>query len=473
MLMASARTISTVTGGMLEPANSGVVAKGVAIDSREVVAGGVFIAFPGDHFDGHDFLGEAIDHGARVLVVASERAEGLAVLDAAVRRGIAVIRVPDGKRALQQLAAWHRERTGATVIGVTGSSGKTTTKDLLLAVLSISMRVVATERNLNNEIGVPLTILRADSDTDAIVCEMGMRGAGQITDLTDIAAPDLGLITNVGTSHIELLGTRDAIAEAKGELAVALPADGALFLNGDDAYSGTIAGKTAAKVVTYGLSADADVRAENIELDEMSLPSFDLITEGGRVCERVALTLSGRHNVYNALAAAAVGLHLGVSPADVVRGLAEATVTGMRMEVFESARGIVVVNDAYNANPSSMRAALDTLASMAARNRRIAVLGDMAELGSLTELAHFELGGRVAELGIDVLVTVGERAKRIAEGATAGGMDTACVRPCVRAEEASEVLDDLLETGDVVLVKASRVMALERVVEGIVTPRAE
>ncbi len=482
-MMASARTIASVVDGILDPPNSGVVAKGVSIDSREVRAGNVFIAFPGDNFDGHDFLGQALERGARVLVIAEERAGDLPVVETAIRRGVAVIRVEDGKAALQRLAAWHRERLGATVIGVTGSSGKTTTKDLLLSVLSTSMRVVATERNLNNEIGVPLTLLRADSTTDAIVCEMGMRGAGQITDLTDIAAPNIGLITNVGTSHIELLGTQDAIADAKAEIAAALPADGALFLNGDDAYSDKIAQKTDAAVITYGLAENADVRAENIELDAMSLPSFDLVAAAGadaaadgdteETRRRVSLGISGRHNVYNALAAAAVGLHLGVTPDGVARGLAEAAFTGMRMEVFESASGVVVINDAYNANPSSMRAALDTLASMSAAGRRIAVLGDMAELGSLTELAHFELGEYVARLGIDALVTVGERARRIVEGAAAGGMSAEFLRPCAVAEEASEVLDDLLEAGDVVLVKASRVMALERVVEGIVTPRAE
>jgi len=329
--------------------------------------------------------------------------------------------------------------------------------------------VVSTEGNSNNELGVPLTILRASMDTDVLVVEMGMRGLGQIADLCAIARPTLGLITNVGTSHIEILGSQDAVASAKGELVAALPSTGCAFLNGDDATSATIAKLSAAPVIRWGLSPECDVTARDILLDQESRPSFDVVFARGTV--RVTLPVPGRHNVYNALAAAALALHLGVEPEVIAAGLSAASLSAMRMQVFTAASGITVINDAYNANPVSMRAAIETLAEMHADGRRIAVLGDMAELGSLTEVAHFRMGEQVARLPIDALVTVGPRAMRIAQGARAEGMDPEAVRACTDVVEAIEVLDDLLEPGDVVLVKASRVMGLEAVCEGIVNPR--
>ncbi|MHB8925914.1 MAG: UDP-N-acetylmuramoyl-tripeptide--D-alanyl-D-alanine ligase, partial [Coriobacteriia bacterium] len=354
------------------------------------------------------------------------------------------------------------------VIGVTGSTGKTTTKDFVRSVLGTRMNVVATEGNRNNELGVPLTVMEAGAETGALVVEMAMRGPGQIRALADIARPTAGLITNVGVSHVEILGSEEAIAAAKGELAEAIPERGRVFLNGDDAWSDTLAGRTAAAVTRYGLGETCDVRATGVGVNELGNPTFVLECEQGTA--EVVLPVPGRHNVYNALAAAAIGLYLEVSLEDAVRGLEEATFTHMRMEIFQSATDVTIINDAYNANPTSMRAALGALADVPARGRRVAVLGDMAELGSLTELAHFKLGEIVAESPVDVLVTVGERALRIADGALAVGMPADRVRPCATPDEASEVLDDLLEAGDVVLVKASRVMGLERVVEGIIQP---
>jgi UDP-N-acetylmuramoyl-tripeptide--D-alanyl-D-alanine ligase len=337
-------------------------------------------------------------------------------------------------------------------------------------VLATQMRVVSTHGNRNNELGVPLTVLQAGSDTDALVVEMGMRSIGQIARLAEIAQPDVGLITNVGTSHIEILGSQDLIARAKGELIAAVPPQGAALLNGDDAYSELHAANARASVTLYGLGEKCDVRAVDIELDEMSRASFQLISPQGDV--RVKLGIPGRHNVYNALAAAAVGLRLAVPLDKIAEGLAGAVMTEMRMETFSSASGVTVINDAYNANPTSMRAAIETLASMAALGRRIAVLGDMAELGSLTELAHFELGVFLAEQPIDLLVTVGPKAKRFADGALAENRSAETIMSCDDASEAATLLEELLEAGDVVLVKASRVMGLEQVVERIVNPSA-
>jgi UDP-N-acetylmuramoyl-tripeptide--D-alanyl-D-alanine ligase len=388
------------------------------------------------------------------------------IVATATASGAAIVRVADTTRAIQDLARHHRSRLRCAVVGVTGSSGKTTTKDMLSAVLGTSLRVVATDANRNNELGVPLTVFAADAETDVLVVEMGMRGEGQIAELCSVARPTIGLITNVGVSHIELLGSQDAIARAKGEIVACLPAEGTAVLNGDDTYSSTIAAGSPAPVLRYGLSEDCDVRATDIELDESGRARFTLVGSAGSTT--VALSAPGRHNVYNALAAAAVGGLLGVSAEDIARGLGSAQFTAMRMQVFTTPDGITVVNDAYNANPASMRAALDTLEALVVEGRHIAVLGDMAELGSLTELAHFELGESVARHDVDLLFAVGPRASRIAEGARAEGMAAEAVLHDDDAEVVAAAVYRALAPGDAVLVKASRVMGLESVVQRIV-----
>jgi UDP-N-acetylmuramoyl-tripeptide--D-alanyl-D-alanine ligase len=466
MLTINVDTILAVTGGELLGGSREKIANNVCVDSRCVSSGCVFVALPGERVDGHDYALTAIDDGARVLVV-TRAADVLAyVLRRATQRDVAVVRVDDALRAVASLAAYHRSRLHCAVLGITGSTGKTTTKDFVTSVLATSKRVVATFGNRNNELGVPLTVLQADNSTEVLVVEMGMRGMGQIAQLCQIAHPTMSLVTNVGTSHIELLGSQDAVARAKGELVACLAADGVAFLNGDDEYSAQIAATTVAPVVLYGLSEGCAVRAVDIELDAESRASFTLMS--GAASARVSLAVPGRHNVYNALAAAAVGLQLGIAPETIAEGLAGASLSAMRMQVLSTATGITVVNDAYNANPTSMRAAVETLASMQTGARRVAVLGDMAELGSLTELAHFQLGEQVARLGIDALVTVGPRARRIAEGALAHGMSNEAVRSFDSTPAACESVLDLVGSGDVVLVKASRVMGLEAVIDRIV-----
>lgn len=469
MLTANAATVVEAVAGTLLAGAMDTVANGVAIDSRNLDPGAVFFALGGERVDGHDYLSEAVLRGARVLVV-SRPLDALGEVTAqAAERGVAIIGVGDVLVALQDLAAWHRSRLRCPILGITGSSGKTTTKDFTAAVLGTELRVVCTEGNRNNEIGVPLTIFGAGSTTDVLVVEMGMRGLGQIARLCEIARPTMGLVTNVGTAHVEVVGSESAIVTAKGELVGAVPATGAVFVNGDDPGSSPLADLAKAPVTRYGLSDACDVRATDVMLDGESRASFSLRISGEAPVE-VRLPLPGRHNVYNALAAAAVGSRMGLTAETIAAGLAATNVSAMRMQVFTSATGVTVINDAYNANPASMKAAVETLAAMRVPGRRIAVLGDMAELGSLTELAHFDLGELVARSGVDVLVTVGERAVRIAEGARAEGMEPEMVRPCRTPEEASEVLDDIAGQGDAVLVKASRVMGLERVVEGIVVP---
>lgn len=469
MLRASVDTIVNVTGGELICGDRDAYASDIAIDSRACAPRCLFVAIEGEHADGHDYLDSALENGARVLMVTRDPGALTPVLTTALTRGASVVRVEDPIRAIQDLASWYRERLLCPVVAITGSTGKTTTKDLLVSVLSRSMRVVGTRDNRNNELGVPLTILSAGSDTDVLVVEMGMRGLGQIARLCEIARPLIGLVTNVGSSHIEVVGSQDAILRAKAELVEAIPEDGAVFVNGDDANSRGLAGRAIAEVSRYGLEEACDVRGADVEIDAAGHAAFVMQTPQGSA--EVHCPVPGRHNVYNSLAAAAVALRLAVPLEQVAEAIGVATVTSMRMETLSTATGVTVVNDAYNANPSSMRAAVDTLAEMETRGRRIAVLGDMAELGGLTDLAHFELGELVARSTVDVLVTVGPRAFRIAEGARAEGMPSDAVRPCATPDEALEVLEDLIERDDVLLVKASRVMGLETIVEGLVSPR--
>jgi UDP-N-acetylmuramoyl-tripeptide--D-alanyl-D-alanine ligase len=463
----SAGRLAELVEGKVVFGSPEAVFSGLVIDSRLVVAGCAFFAFPGENVDGATFVPAAVAAGAHVALVTRWDDQLAAAMGDS---GAAIVLAGDAGDALRAVASHHRSRLRCPVVGITGSTGKTTTKDFLAAALSTSMRVVATSANHNNELGVPLTLLEASGDTDVLVVEMGMRGPGQIEGLCAVARPTLGLVTNIGQTHIELLGSQDAIVRAKGELVACIPAAGAVFLNGDDEMSRSLASQSRAPVTWYGLGAGVDVGADEIEVDELGRPSVTLRAGGDSV--RVDLPVPGRHNAYTAAAAAAVALHLGVTLERVAEGLAGARVSDMRMQVFTAANGVTVVNDAYNASPTSMRAAVTALADMRTTGLRVAVLGDMAELGSLTDLAHFRLGEQVATAGIDVLVTVGERARRIGEGARASGMSASSIRTCLTPDEASEVLDDVLAPDDVVLVKASRVMNLERIVEGILHPHA-
>jgi UDP-N-acetylmuramoyl-tripeptide--D-alanyl-D-alanine ligase len=470
MLTLSAGRMVEVTGGELVSGSADAMVNGVCTDSRAVQAGCAFVAFAGERADGHAYVADALRAGARAALVTRYDDAVSAAVEQSGRHQAAVVLVRDATSAVVALAKYHRGRLACPVVGITGSTGKTTTKDFLAAALATKLRVTATAGNRNNELGVPLTVLDAGSETDVLVVEMGMRGAGQIEALCGVARPTHGLVTNIGQTHLELLGSQEAILHAKGELVRCLPESGAAFLNGDDAWSRRLASDSLAPVSFYGLGSDNDVRASDVSVSDDGMPTMTLTAVGESVT--VTLPVPGRHNAYNAAAAAAVATSLGVSLAEVAAGLTDVSLTEWRMQVFTAANGVTVVNDAYNANPASMRAALSALSDMNTNGRRVAVLGDMRELGSLAELAHFRLGEEVADLPVHELVTVGDLARRIGEGALARGMDRKAVRSCATAEEAGEVLDDLLQPGDVVLVKASRSLGLERVVEGIVQPRA-
>ncbi|MDI5963586.1 UDP-N-acetylmuramoyl-tripeptide--D-alanyl-D-alanine ligase [Streptomyces sp. SL13] len=427
----------------------------VVIDSREAGPGSLFAAFRGDRVDGHDYAAKAVAEGA-VAVLATRPL------------GLPAIVVDDVQRALGALATHVIDRLGVDVVALTGSSGKTSTKDLIAQLLRRHAPTVWPHGNLNNEIGLPLTALRAEQDTRHLVLEMGARGVGHIRYLTTLTPPRVGLVLNVGTAHIGEFGGRDKIALAKGELVEALPADGVAVLNADDPLVRAMASRTTARVVLFGEAADADVRAEDVRLDSRGRPGFTLRTPSG--CAPVTLRLYGEHHVSNALAAAAVAGELGMPVEEIASALSSAgTLSHWRMEVVERPDGVTVVNDAYNANPDSMRAALRALVAMAGPGGRTwAVLGEMAELGGESLAEHDAVGRLAVRLNVSKLVTVGGQAAAWldmgAKNEGSWGEESVHVSD---AETAIDLLRGQLRPGDVVLVKASRSVGLERVAQAL------
>jgi UDP-N-acetylmuramoyl-tripeptide--D-alanyl-D-alanine ligase len=442
-------------GGTLDLADPAtLVTAPSTADSRQVVPGGLFVAIAGERVDGHDYARQAVEAGAVACLAAGPV-------------GVPAIVVDDSTAALGRIAAVALGRLdGCSVVGLTGSQGKTTTKDLLAQLLAMHGSTVAPMGSYNTEIGVPLTVLRADRDTRYLVIEMGARGKGHIAYLCDMTRPTVGLVLNVGLAHVGAFGSREGIAAAKGELVEALPSDGVAVLNADDPLVREMASRTRARVMTFGEHPDADVRVDGVRLDPIGQPRFTL-TYGGATAS-VDLRLLGRHQAGNAAAAAGVALSLGMELADVAAALSAAGAPSpWRMEPYERPDGVLVLNDAYNANPDSMRAALDTTAAIvrSRRGRGIAVLGPMRELGSASAEAHREVGGWAIEAGMDTVVVVDEDARPILEGAEAAGASEAVLVPDGPA--AVDWLDKRLEPGDVVLVKASRADGLERVARAL------
>lgn len=455
---------------------------GVTWDSRSVAPGDLYVALPGERVDGHDFAASAIDAGA-LAVLAQREVDVVAP----------VVIVDDVQKALADLARFWRKRLTGTVIGLTGSTGKTTTKNFVRDVLSHGRSVVATKANQNNELGVPRTLLEADLDTDSVVVEMGMRGLGQIAELCEVADPDWGLITNVGTSHIELLGSQQNIAKAKAELFEALPeGSGIAFVNAADGFARELCDiahleERGVQVVFYDGSDSADsegkhmpdaplVWASEISLDAEGRPSFQLnavgfeqlgFDEANGSCP-CTLNLLGFHNVSNACSAVAVGLASGMSLESCCEALESAQPEKGRQVVHHVADGITVIDDAYNANPDSMRASLATFSAMQIAGRRWAVLGDMLELGDYSKSSHEDVGRMAAAARLDKLVCVGDWSRCIASAAHDAGMPESEITLCATAEDALDVLKPQLQTGDAVLVKASHSIGLEHVVEGLV-----
>ncbi|MCT9008543.1 UDP-N-acetylmuramoyl-tripeptide--D-alanyl-D-alanine ligase [Streptomyces sp. NPDC054766] len=452
MIALSLAEIAAVVGGQTYdiPDPAVQVTGPVVRDSREVESGSLFVAFVGERADGHDYAEAVIGAGA-AAVLASRPV------------GVPAIVVDDVQTALGALARHVVERLGATLVALTGSAGKTSTKDLIAQVLRSKAPTVFTPGSLNNEIGLPLTALSATEDTKFLVLEMGARGVGHIRYLTGLTPPKIGLVLNVGTAHIGEFGGREQIAQAKGELVESLPEDGAAVLNADDPLVRAMASRTKARVILFGESDEADVRAENVRLTESGQPSFSLRTPSG--CSDVTMRLYGEHHVSNALAAAAVAHELGMSADEIARALSEAgTLSRWRMEVTERPDGVTVVNDAYNANPESMRAALRALAAMGKGRRTWAVLGQMAELGDEALAEHDAVGRLAVRLNVGKLVAVGGReASWLQLGAYNEGSWGEESVHVSDAQAAVDLLRSELRPGDVVLVKASRSVGLERV----------
>jgi UDP-N-acetylmuramoyl-tripeptide--D-alanyl-D-alanine ligase len=443
--------IADVVGGTVH-GDVGVVVDGPAyVDSRQAVPGGLFVAVVGERVDGHEYAA-----GAHA-VLGSRPTEAPTVV------------VSDPVVALGRLARHVLDRLvegGTTVLALTGSQGKTGTKDFLAQVLADAGPTVATAGNHNNEIGVPLTVLAADAGTRHLVVEMGARGVGHIAYLCEIAPPRVAAVLNVGTAHLGEFGSREAIAAAKGELVEALPATGTAVLNADDPLVAAMASRTAASVLTFG--RDGDVRFADVELDDLGRPSFRL-GHGGEWHD-VALRHLGLHQVQNAAAAAAMARAIGVPLARVADSLSAAgSASPMRMELHERGDGLLVINDAYNANPDSMAAAIGALVEIGRRRgrRTVAVLGEMRELGAEAPAAHAEVGAAAARLGVDVLVVVGEPAAALADGARGVPDWTGEVIVTAGRDEAEAWVRENVAGADVVLVKASRGAALETIADAL------
>jgi UDP-N-acetylmuramoyl-tripeptide--D-alanyl-D-alanine ligase len=464
----TAEDLRRSSGGRLVRRSDRVV-RGAAVDSRAVRAGELFAALAGERTDGHRFLGQAVANGAAALLVS--HVPGTAELDAL--GDVTVVQVPDVLVALGAIAAGWRARFDPLVVGVTGSIAKTSTKEAIVTVLEPSYRTLRSEGNQNNEIGLPLTLLRLGPEHRAAVLEMGMYDGGEIADLARIARPRIGVVTAVAGVHLSRMGSLAAIEDAKAELVEALPSNGVAVLNQDDRRVRRMADRTAARVLTYGFAGDADVCADDIASAGFSGMRFTLRLppRGGGRPVRLAATIPslGRLSVHNALAAAAVGHAAAIDGPDIVRALAAGWAAPHRGAVHAVGR-VTLIDDAYNASPRSMVAALDMLAGLP--GRRVAVLGEMLELGKGAVVGHRDVGVAAAAT-VDLLVVVGQAARGIAAGARDAGLDPARVLEPRDREAAVDLLHKRLQPGDVVLVKASRGAELDRLVVALLEDRSE
>jgi UDP-N-acetylmuramoyl-tripeptide--D-alanyl-D-alanine ligase len=443
--------IARLAGAALSGDNGDVLVDRVSTDSRTVKRGELFVALRGEHFDGHKFVEGAAQEGAAGALV-DEQWKGK------LPPGFVLLRVPDTLAGYHRLAANYRRSLPLKVLGITGSNGKTSTKDFAAAVLARKFRVTKTEGNFNNHIGLPRTILETTSEHEIAVWELGMNHPGEIALLARLAAPDAAIITNIGIAHLEFMGSREAIAKEKGALAKAVGPDGWVVLNADDSFSNAIAAETQARVIFAGTSSGA-VYATDIR--QNAAGAEFTIMEGAHRC-RAHVPVPGLHMVQNALLAVAAGRAFGLSLEECAEGLAAAPLTKARLQIKEI-RGVQFMDDSYNANPDSMKAALRTLVELDADGQRIAVLGEMSELGAESERGHREVGAEAATLGIDRLIAIGRGGAFIAEAARNSGLEKSAA--VASTTEAAELLIELAAAGDLVLVKGSRSAKTERVLE--------
>jgi UDP-N-acetylmuramoyl-tripeptide--D-alanyl-D-alanine ligase len=431
---------------------------GVSIDSRNIKEGELFVALKGDRFDGHDFVPDVIRKGAWGALVDRSALENRLPSLGGLRN---ILPVEDTLQALQEMSLLHRKKFSIPVVGVTGSNGKTTTKEMLAAILRQNGPVLKNEGNLNNHIGVPLTLMKLNRCHQAAVVEMGMSAAGEIDLLARLASPTVGVITNIGPAHLEFFGSMDKVAEAKGELLDNLKPDAAAVLNADDLFFRTLKRKFGGRIVSFGIKNEADVFASSVR-QERDYADFTIIACGDTA--GVRLHAAGLHNIYNALAAAAAAIALGVPLDAVKRGLDDFSPVAGRSEVREI-EGRTVLADFYNANPASMDAAIGTLVSLVSGGKAIAVLGDMLELGPAGAEAHRAVGAFAARSGVDLVITVGALAKLIGTGALDAGMPKDRVLEAQTHAEAARMLKTVSRPGDAVLIKGSRGMKMEKILE--------
>jgi len=450
------------TAGELLSGNLDSAFSGVSIDSRHIGADDVYVAIVGDIHNGHGFVEGVIQQGVGGVVIDKNTA-GDFPIPAWQSAKVDCIAVDDTTRALGDLAAYHRRRADAAVVAITGSNGKTTTRQLCEAVISRGFKTLATMANFNNEIGLPLTLLRLQPDHQWAVVELGTNSPGEIARLAEICAADIGVITNVGPAHLEKLGSLDGVMREKGDLLKKLKTGGKAILNADDGRVCRLAAKTDKEVVLFGLSHDATVRAEAIRETTDGI-AFTLVLPEQRT--PVNLKLSGRFMVANALAAAAVGYLTGIPAHDIKTGLESFSTAAGRMRILQTPGGIHIIDDTYNANPSSMQAAITTLSTLSAGRRSILVSGDMLELGEQSHALHKQLGAQAADIGIRKVYVTGEFADAVAAGAREARMDQGQIFTGTK-DQITEALKSDLKTDDWVLVKGSRGMAMEEIVHSL------
>lgn len=429
--------------------------QGVSIDSRTLQPGDLFVAIVGERYNAHTYLPQAMAAGAVGALLSQE-------VEVRVPEDFFLMEVPDTTRALGEMAAWYRRQFHIPVVAITGSAGKTTTKDMVAAIFGQEYNCKKNEGNLNNEYGLPLTLLDLNPDHEILITELGMRNLGEIAALAQMAKPHIGIITNVGPTHLETLKGIENVARGKEELARAIPQEGYLILNGDDTRVRRMAKASLAKTIFFGIEGmDLDIKAHHIVDRGLDGVEFSLDPEGN---QSYHLPIPGRYNLYNALGALAAGKIFEIPYPVMKRGLAQFQPSPLRMERRELPGGITLMNDTYNANPLSMKMALQALLQMKG-SRHIAVLGDMLELGEESEKAHHQLGQLVVELGIHILLTTGPGGEQMASGALAAGMEGSTVHHFPEKEELAFMLQKILRPGDVVLLKASRGLALEEILQ--------
>lgn len=469
-MLTLADVLEALTGTRPEAAS--LLISEAAIDSRQVIPAGMFVALPGERADGHDYVANAFQRGAHLALIQSELNFPCPIID--LRKGKLApqmtipnppfaLRVDDTLKALQEIAKYWRRKHNLQVIGITGSVGKSTTKELIAEVLGMRYRVLKNPGNLNNEIGLPLTLLHLSPGHQVAVLEMGFYVTGEIQFLCDLALPRIGVITNVGTVHAERAGSQETIARGKAELVQSLPPapDGVAILNYDDAWVRPMAEQTRANVFYYGLDPQADLWADDIESLGLKGIRFKLHFQNEVL--HVRIPMIGRHSVHTALRAAAVGIVMGMPWAEIITGLRRSH-SQLRLVVVRTESGALIVDDSYNASPESTLAALNLLEEI--EGRKVAVLGDMLELGPYEQEGHEIVGRRAAEAA-QILVTVGALGKSIAESARKSGMEEDQIIPCEDVPQAIEILDNLLVEGDVALVKGSHGLRMDRIVTAL------